>query len=109
MLLASTSEVYGDPEVHPQVETTIKEEFQGVVSEITSSWEDGADGHPVLVCRTTTVGKKDVCDQRSRVETDSFDRPARLHVETRLKKTPTASVVSYDRVYEYIESATAEN
>ena len=81
--------------VHPQKMTTTREEFQGVVSEITSSWEDGDDGKPRLFCRTKTVGKQDVCDQRSFI-----DGSGKLTVETRLTKKPGAPTVVYDRVYE---------
>ena len=86
--------------LHPQKVTTTKEEFQGVVSEITSKWESGADGEPVLVCRTRTVGKDDVMDQRSHVGGDGL-----LYIETRLVKTPGASVIEYDRVYEAVGRA----
>ena len=86
--------------VHPQKSHTHTEEFQGVVSEITSTWEDGQQGRPVLVCRTTTIGKKDVCDQRSYVDVNEAGQPTRLTVETRLTPTPGAPTVVYDRVYE---------
>ena len=86
--------------VHPQKVTTIEENFQGVVSSITSTWEDGPDGKPILFCRTTTRGKSDVCDQRSRVDVDHAGRPSRLTVETRLTKYPGAPIVFYDRIYE---------
>lgn len=87
--------------LHPQRETTISETFQGVVSEITSRWEDGPDGRPILSCRTCTIGKEDVCEQRSRVEADSATgMPQRLVVETRLRIKPGAPTIAYDRVYE---------
>ena len=75
-----------------------------VVSEITSSWEDGPDGLPVLFCRTTTKGKPDVCDQRSTIEM-SPGGATKLRVETRLTKKPGAETVEYDRVYTRVNEA----
>lgn len=87
--------------LHPQWETTTTDSFQGVNSEITSKWEDGPDGRPVLSCRTRTIGKQDVCEQRSRVEADHITgMPRRLIVETRLTTRPGAPTIVYDRVYE---------
>ena len=76
--------------------------FQGVTTEITSSWESGDDGKAVLFCRTTTLGKDDVCDQRSRVVADPLDSgaPKQLMVDTRLTKHPGAPTIVYTRVYE---------
>jgi hypothetical protein len=93
---------------HPPVETTTEETFQGVTSRITSQWEglSGGDGAPpVLFCRTTTVGKKDVCDQRSRVSVDANGQRCRLDVETRLTKAPGAPTVVYLRSYEPLPPA----
>ena len=89
--------------VHPQRSSTVTEEFQGVVSEITSTWEDGPDGRPVLFCRTKTIGKQDVCDQRSWVNHDSKGTVCRLTVETRLVKRPGEAPVAYDRIYEVLD------
>ena len=58
---------------------------------------DGDDGRPVLHCRTRTLGKQDVCDQRSRVDADGL-----LRVETQLTHAPGAPTVHYDRVYQPI-------
>lgn len=82
----------------PTVTTTEEKSSQLGTQRIVSQWEDGEDGVAVLYCRTTTVGKTDVCDQRSRVIVDA-GRP-RLVVETRLTKTPGAPVVVYTRTYE---------
>ena len=86
--------------IHPQRRHTIQEEFQGVVSEITSQWQDGPNGIPVLLCRTRTLGKQDLCLQHSCVDRDDEGKPARLTVETRLRKAPGTPMVRYDRVYE---------
>ena len=85
---------------HPPVVTTTEEKSSQLGTQrIVSQWEDDG-GRAVLYCRTTTVGKSDVCDQRSRVVLDANGRPARLVVETHLTKTPGAPTVVYTRTYE---------
>jgi len=85
---------------HPlTVTTTETKSSQLGTQRITSQWEDEA-GCAVLYCRTTTVGKEDVCDQRSRILTDAQGRPKQLVIETRLTKAPGAPTVVYTRTYE---------
>ena len=86
---------------HPPEATTIQESFQGVTSRITSQWEGGTDGGaPVLFCLTVTVGKVDVCEQRSRVVFDASGRRLQLVVETKFTKTPGSQTFIYTRTYE---------
>ena len=88
----------------PEV-TTIQETFQGVTSRITSQWEPGTDGPPVLFCKTTTVGKADVCEQRSRVVLDANGRRVQLLVESRFTKSPGSPTIVYTRTYEPVAPA----
>ena len=92
---------------HPPEVTTIQETFQGVTSRITSQWEPGTDGPPVLFCKTTTVGKADVCEQRSRVVLDANGRRVQLLVESRFTKSPGSPTIVYTRTYEPVAPATA--
>ena len=86
---------------HPPEVTTIQETFQGVTSRITSQWEAGTSGGPpVLFCTTVTVGKVDVCEQRSRVVLDANGRRVRLVVESKFTKSPGTPTVIYTRTYE---------
>jgi len=85
--------------------TTSTESFQGNPTTVTSRWEE-PDGRqpPVLYCRTTTDGRDDLCEQRSRVLLDSETRePWRLVVETRLLTSPGAAEVVYVRIYERLD------
>merc|ERR1719473_1989068 len=51
----------------PEVFTKEEKSSQLGHQRIVSQWEDDDSGRAVLYCRTTTIGKADVCDQRSRV------------------------------------------
>lgn len=81
----------------PEVTTTVEKSSQLGTQHITSQWEDEG-GCAVLYCRTTTVGKADVCEQRTRVLEEGGRK--RLVVETHLTKTPGAPTVVYTRTYE---------
>jgi hypothetical protein len=91
---------------HPPEATTTQETFQGITQRVTSQWEDTGDGAPpILCCHTTTVGKEDVADQRSRVELrDAEGACRRLVVETRLTKRPGEPAVMYERTYEPLKT-----
>lgn len=83
----------------PNVTTTTEKSSQLGTQQIVSQWEDEA-GAAVLYCRTTTLGKADVCDQRSRIVVDPKSKRRTLVVHTRLVKAPGAPPVVYTRTYE---------
>ena len=88
--------------MHPQQQhvTHVTDALTGNTTEITSVWEAAPSGDAVLCVRTCTLGKRDVCDQRSCVERDpTTGAPMRLRVETRLSVHPGAPVIEYDRLY----------
>jgi len=84
---------------HPPEVTTTEVKSQLGTQRMVSRWED-EKGCAVLHCRTTTNGKADVADQRSRVVVDAQSKRPRLVVETHLTKAPGAETVVYTRTYE---------